>query len=257
MLNTCTNLEITTSEGLGNKRTGYHAIQKRLAKLNGTQCGYCSPGFVMNMHALLESKDGKVTMEEVENSFGGNICRCTGYRPILDAMKSFAVDSNIEIPEECRDIEDLGAKTCPKTGERCAGSCKKSSAIRAPLTYDDGSRWFWPQTLDDVFAAFAELEHEKYMLVAGNTAHGVYRRDPAIKAFVDVNAIADLNQHSITDSSLTLGANLSLTETMAIFEKVAQQPGFEYCQQLWNNFDLIANVPVRNVSAYHIFQLMV
>lgn len=241
-------MEITTSEGLGNKRNGYHPIQKRLAKLNGTQCGYCSPGFVMNMHALLESKKGKVTMAEVENSFGGNICRCTGYRPILDAMKSFATDSNIEIPEECRDIEDLGSKTCPKTGSPCAGSCHANTLKE--LSYADGAHWYWPKSLAEIFNIFDNMAEEKYMLVAGNTAHGVYRRSYDIKNYIDVNSIMELSLHSINDSSLILGANISLTEAMEIFEKAAKQPGFEYCQQLWNHFDLIANVPVRNVSIF-------
>ncbi|XP_017462857.1 PREDICTED: probable aldehyde oxidase 4, partial [Rhagoletis zephyria] len=108
LLNTCADWQITTSEGIGSRRFGYHPIQKRLAKLNGSQCGFCSCGMVMNMYGLLESKGGRVTMAEVENSFGGNICRCTGYRPILDAMKSFAIDSNIELPDnDCGDIEDF------------------------------------------------------------------------------------------------------------------------------------------------------
>ncbi|XP_037946121.1 indole-3-acetaldehyde oxidase-like [Teleopsis dalmanni] len=245
LLNSCADLEITTSEGLGNKREGYHAIQQRLAKMNGTQCGYCSPGFVMNMYALLESKNGKVTMEEVENSFGGNICRCTGYRPILDAMKSFAVDSNIEVPAECQDIEDLKTKTCPKTGGRCSGTC---NGIKKRLTFDDGSQWFWPKSVADIFNAFEQLGGQKYMLVAGNTAHGVYRRSNDIKTFIDVNGVAELKKYALTKDTLTLGGNLSLTEAMEIFTEAAKTSGFEYCKQLWQHFDWIANVPVRNTG---------
>lgn len=240
-------LEITTAEGIGNKREGFHAIQKRLAKMNGTQCGYCSPGFVMNMYGLLKSKNGKVTMEEVENSFGGNICRCTGYRPILDAMKSFAIDSNIEIPDECRDIEDLSSMTCPKTGQSCSGSCNSNKIRDQPLRYDGGEQWFWPNSIQELFKIYSEIKTDNYALISGNTAHGVYRRY-GIDAFIDINAIPELHDYKLTSNCLKLGANLSLTEVMDIFEKAAKTKGFEYCTRLWKHFDLIANVPVRNVS---------
>ncbi|ALC47090.1 CG18522, partial [Drosophila busckii] len=248
LLNTCLGLEVTTTEGLGNKRKGYHAIQQRLTKMNGTQCGYCSPGFVMNMYALLKSTGGKVTMAEVENSFGGNICRCTGYRPILDAMKSFAVDSNIQVPAECADIEDLSNKTCPKTGELCAGSCKKQP--KNVQLYSDGSRWYWPQTISTLFEALQQAEKEQlpYMLVAGNTAHGIYRRSADIKAFIDVRAVGELRGYSLKDNALSLGGNLSLTETMDICRKFEKTAGFEYLSQVWLHLDWIANVPVRNAG---------
>jgi len=247
LLNSCDNLDILTTEGLGNKRDGYHPIQKRLAKMNGTQCGYCSPGFAMNMYALLKSKGGKITMEEVENSFGGNICRCTGYRPILDAMKSFAIDSNIEVPAECRDIEDLSAKMCPKTGQSCSGSCKLGTK-RESVQYSDGSRWFWPISLADIFSAFENIKMDKYILVAGNTAHGVYRRSHDVKNFIDVNGVAELRKYAIGSDTITLGGGLSLTEAMKVFQEASKKAGFEYCQQLWNHFDLIANIPVRNMG---------
>lgn len=98
----------------GNSTKGFHPIQERVAGLHGSQCGFCTPGMVMTLYSSLKSKP-QLTMNELENRFDGNICRCTGYRygrwqviifivsifffwyrPILDAAKSFAVDSDIE-----------------------------------------------------------------------------------------------------------------------------------------------------------------
>ncbi|XP_064547330.1 uncharacterized protein LOC135434622 isoform X2 [Drosophila montana] len=196
----------------------------------------------MNMYGLLEAQGGQVSMAEVENAFGGNICRCTGYRPILDAMKSFAVDSCIKLPAECMDIEDLSARNCPKTGELCAGSC-----VGSTLVHTDGSRWHWPQSLTQLFEALDQVgEQEQFMLVAGNTAHGVYRRPLDIKHFIDLRAVTELQQHSSEPQQLKLGANLSLSQAMDILKDASKQAGFEYLQQLWTHLDLIANVPVRN-----------
>ncbi|XP_037946120.1 xanthine dehydrogenase-like isoform X2 [Teleopsis dalmanni] len=240
LLNSLVNMEITTSEGIGNKRIGYHPIQKMLAKLDGSQCGFCSPGFVMNMYGLLEAKEGKVTTEEVENSFGGNLCRCTGYRPILEAMKSFAADNTYDM---LLDIEELNGKSCKKAGNKCPALQQKPLSR---LIYEDESQWFWPKTFEELFDDLSKVRDNEFMFVGGNTAHGVYRRNENIKSFIDINAIRELKTYHIDNEHLTLGANLSLTETMHIFKEAAQRPGFEYCEQLWKHFDLIANVPVRN-----------
>lgn len=176
----CDGLNITTIEGIGSLMAGYHPIQKALWRFNGTQCGYCSPGMVMNMYSLLEASSGKVTMTQVENSFGGNICRCTGYRPILDAFKSLALDSELD------DIEDLTLESCStkergesscKVMKKCERKCGRSLHSKSREFSDDSDRkWFIVGTLSDLLRILAiETLHTEYMLVAGNTAHGRYR----------------------------------------------------------------------------------
>lgn len=171
-------MDILTIEGIGGKKDGYHPTQQRLAHFNGTQCGYCSPGMVMNMYSLLEAKKGQVSMKEIENSFGGNICRCTGYRPILDAFKSLAVDADEKLVKACQDIEDL-PKVCPKTGNACAGKCSSSEpkvTNKRPvrMVFGDGTEWHKVYNINDIFTIFEQIGEKPYMLVAGNTAHGLF-----------------------------------------------------------------------------------
>lgn len=69
----CQNWKIHTIEGIGNPIQGYHRLQKALAEGNGSQCGFCSGGMVMNMFAL--TKNGPVSAKTIENSFGGRLCQ--------------------------------------------------------------------------------------------------------------------------------------------------------------------------------------
>lgn len=89
-------MAVTTVEGIGSVSSGMSEEQKRLVANNGTQCGYCTPGWISNMHALNKSNEetGSVsTKKEIEAYLDGNICRCTGYRPIVQAFHSFADES--------------------------------------------------------------------------------------------------------------------------------------------------------------------
>ena len=89
---------VTTIEGLSDERGTPHCIALRLAAKNGSQCGYCSPGWVMSMHALLR-REPRPAGSAIEDAFDGHICRCTGYRAILDAMQSFAADRDAADPQ--------------------------------------------------------------------------------------------------------------------------------------------------------------
>lgn len=239
----CHGLSITTIEGLGSKKKGYHAIQERLANFDGSQCGYCSPGFVMNMFSLYTGKYGNVSAEEVEDSFGGNICRCTGYRPILDAFKSFATNSKQNLETLCDDIEDLSLKKCPKSGKICAGRCSSFHVQAA-----ENALWYKAYTLAQVLQILDSIGSQKYRLVAGNTAHGIYRMPYDIEVFIDVSSVTELREHSI-GNTIILGGNITITEWMAILLEAADRmSGFSYCRQVRDHLNRIATVPVRNVG---------
>ncbi|SPO26453.1 probable xanthine dehydrogenase [Ustilago trichophora] len=80
---------VLTVEGIGSS-SNPHPIQERIGKLFGSQCGFCTPGIVMSLYATVRNGYGHLTEEDIEHSLDGCLCRCTGYRPILDAAKSFA-----------------------------------------------------------------------------------------------------------------------------------------------------------------------
>ncbi|XP_049545877.1 uncharacterized protein LOC125957303 isoform X2 [Anopheles darlingi] len=205
---------------------------------------------VMNMYSLLEAKQGKVTMEDVENSFGGNICRCTGYRSILDAFKSMAIDADPKLLAVCQDIEDV-PKICAKSGGRCSGTCSMAAlceeANDIQLSFQGGKEWYKVENVQTVFKIFDKIGTKPYMLVAGNTATGVYRRSSDLEVFIDITSVADLRVHFFNDA-LIIGANVSLTELMTILEEASHSEGYEYCGELVKHLDLVANVPVRNVG---------
>lgn len=241
----CHNTEITTVEGVGNVKKGLHKIQKQLIRNHGIQCGYCSPGMVMNMYSLLESKDHKVSKEEVENSFGGNYCRCTGYRPIMDAFKTLAMDG-----ECCKDIEDIDkVKICSKSNEPCQGKCGNVKG-NLKLKFQDEKIWNRVLEIGDIFDIFEKLgKDDGYMLVAGNIGHAAVKEYKNIKTYIDISAVKALKSFSISENQLELGANSTITEAMDIFSKISEEnPSFKYLSKIYDHFDLIANIAIRNVA---------
>ncbi|KAL6240662.1 hypothetical protein RBB50_012372 [Rhinocladiella similis] len=90
---------LITVEGLGTVDSP-HPLQERIAKLHGSQCGFCTPGIVMSMYAMIRNAWDPASQSfrlsasdiELEGNLDGNLCRCTGYKPILAAAKTFIVD---------------------------------------------------------------------------------------------------------------------------------------------------------------------
>jgi carbon-monoxide dehydrogenase small subunit len=84
----CAEAEVVTIEGLARNRK-LHPIQQAFVDHGAIQCGFCTPGMIMATYALLEANPAP-TVEEIKRGLEGNLCRCTGYRKIIDAVLSLA-----------------------------------------------------------------------------------------------------------------------------------------------------------------------
>ena len=111
-------------------------------------------------------------MEEVENSFGGNICRCTGYRPILTAFKSLCGDVNRELLGQYPDIEDLVVCQREKCGWEYIEKCDEMVKVPTYALLKNSSKWIKVHTLRDLLKTMRSFTSSTYRLVAGNTAQG-------------------------------------------------------------------------------------
>jgi xanthine dehydrogenase/oxidase len=103
----CYGKQVITVEGIGDP-VSPHPIQERFAKGHASQCGFCTPGFVMSLYGLLKLKPNP-TMHDIEDAFDGNLCRCTGYRPILEISRTFSpnneTNSNNNSTNVCKTVE--------------------------------------------------------------------------------------------------------------------------------------------------------
>lgn len=113
-------MHVITVEGLGDCKSGLHPVQESLAQAHGSQCGFCTPGFVMSMYALLRSSKMPPSEEQIEESLAGNLCRCTGYRPIVDAFRVFAKTDDTLYTCSSWENGSVGGPICPSTGQPCS-----------------------------------------------------------------------------------------------------------------------------------------
>ncbi|KAL4802007.1 molybdopterin binding aldehyde oxidase/xanthine dehydrogenase [Aspergillus unguis] len=147
---------VITIEGLGSVDNP-HPLQERIAKLHGSQCGFCTPGIVMSLYALIRNAYDPVTRgytlsaDDIESKghLDGNLCRCTGYKPILEAARTFIredlnattniLPSVLPDKDEPGDSDNLSQKSsCGRPGGCCRDSpgtsCSSASETETDLT---------------------------------------------------------------------------------------------------------------------------
>ncbi|KAJ8719960.1 hypothetical protein PYW07_012003 [Mythimna separata] len=250
----CHGWDIRTIEGLGNKKDGYHTLQKTIAENNATQCGYCTPGWVMMMHGLMESHPNPLTKLEIEKSVSSNLCRCTGYRPILDAFKLLATDADKD-----KRITNITDVSCKPSGGCCqsANNAKEDGwcMVRQDdyheeelmkIELKDKKTWYRPRNLADVCSILKD-NTESYMLVAGNSSKGAYPIEDYPDCLIDVHHLQELRGCEI-DQNCEIGAGCSMTEFMQYLKDNSTKEYFGYFKQCYDHMDLVGHVTLRNVA---------
>jgi xanthine dehydrogenase small subunit len=166
-----------------------HPVQRALVECHGSQCGFCTPGFVMSMWALYETERAP-TRRRIDDALAGNLCRCTGYRPIVDAVqKAYAYAD-----AHPGDRADLAARL---------------AAIQRAGTLElahDGRRAFVPRTAEAL--ADLLLAHPDARLVAGATDVGLWvtKQHQKLPVAIHVSAVDELARVTVSDTHLEIGA---------------------------------------------------
>lgn len=189
---------------------GMNPVAYRLAMNNGSQCGYCSVGFVMNMSEFIVNHP-KATKREIEDAFDGNLCRCTGYRAILTGMKTFASDWTKEDERKrMRCLDDDGARAQLPSDV----VIPFPPGARGPAEPVNAARWHTPTTLDELAAIMHANRSRTVRLVHGNTSYGVYKNEyPATDLFVDIRFVPALNGSPATEgNALVVSAGTSYND---------------------------------------------
>ncbi|CAG5123476.1 unnamed protein product, partial [Candidula unifasciata] len=195
---------------------------------------------------LLKNKP-RPTMKEVEDAFDTTICRCTGYRAILDGMKSFATDAP---NPDVIDIEEMGVKLCSKNGLPCTNLCDD---IRKLLHIGNKEyQWLRPANLTQLTSLLKQYSKQKYRLVFGNTGFGVFK-ELAVKNFdilIDIRGVNELYTVDLDEEFyLTLGANLTLTNLKELFENLTDS-SVPYAKEFADHLLYVASTGVRNLGSW-------
>jgi xanthine dehydrogenase/oxidase len=210
---------VTTTEGIGSVHEGLDPTQYCIAKYNGTQCGFCTPGFVMNTHAFLQQHP-EPSQQEIEDIYGGNLCRCTGYRPLLHGMRTLACDYHPDEDEsqKCQIDPSFKIECKPKLTEINLDQLPAFNLpARALYFKGSGREWYRPNVLEEVhrlkkkFVSAAGRRGVK--LIMGNTASGVYQNEKP-QYLIDMSAIIELGVLQETDSGIRAGASVPIQELM-------------------------------------------
>jgi len=223
--------ELITVESLSQNRD-LHPVQKAMVDHHGSQCGFCTPGFVMSLFALYKT-NAKPSRREIDDALAGNLCRCTGYRPIIAAAEAM-YDGGTD-KEWLR--QPSGKDSTPAERLAVLRGLQRKEGLQLS---SHGRLFFAPTTSDELAAVLAS--HPDATVLAGGTDVGLWvtKQHRELNTVVYTGRVAELNQLGVSTSHIEIGAAVTLTDAMDVI--IAHYPDLD---ELFTRF---ASPPIRNAA---------
>ncbi|MGK6312546.1 xanthine dehydrogenase small subunit [Neorhizobium sp. DT-125] len=196
---------VVTVEHLAGRDGELHPVQQAMVDCHGSQCGFCTPGFVMSLYGLWLS-NGEPTRADIESALQGNLCRCTGYEPIVKAAEQVSRNrpSSLFDPLE-RDRIQIMAKLWSIHAE-----------VDTIVVEKDGARSIVPASA----AAFADIlaEEPEATIVAGATDVGLWvtKQMRQLDPVIFINHLTELQSVTADETGITIGAGVSYTQAFDV-----------------------------------------
>jgi xanthine dehydrogenase small subunit len=213
--------ELVTVESLTPTGAELHPVQQAMVDCHGSQCGFCTPGFVMSLFALYETNKNP-SRRDIDDALAGNLCRCTGYRPIIDAANAMY--------DRTGNSDDLLHPD--KLAEINFGDS---------LHITQGSKQFFAPASADEFADLLS-EHPDATILAGGTDVGLWvtKQHRVLDTVIYTGRVIELCKLETTKTHIGIGAAVTLTDAMDVI--VANYP------DLGELFLRFASPPIRNAG---------
>ena len=248
-----------------------HPAQQAMVQCHGSQCGFCTPGFVMSLFGMYQNHTchGKpISRELAQEELSGNLCRCTGYKPILEAARTMGDLPRVKVDEarllrQLQDLEsargehlesvrsegfvsvrtepvDVPRGFDPSTGSGQARFSPSGTPIGAMPEGGNSAAYMAPRTLQGLLRARAD--HPQAQIVAGCTDVGLWvtKLHREFDRVLDVTRVAELRQVALYADHMDIGAAVPLAD---VFAALAQRRA--QLRVFGNRF---AGLPVRNAG---------
>ncbi|MFT6558415.1 xanthine dehydrogenase small subunit [Sneathiella sp.] len=215
--------ELLTIEDLKSPNGDLHPVQDAMVKNNATQCGFCTPGFVMSIFAERQGRNSK-DAADINDVLAGNLCRCTGYGTIIQAAKDAA--DHADTPS----FDPIKSQTAGHLREL------KNDPSLGYQWHD--RRYFAPKTTEELTALLED--HPNAVLLSGSTDVGLWvsKLHKELKTIIYLGQIEELQQIKLTETDLTIGAGVTYSEAWPVLS--------EHFEDLGELVRRIASTQIRN-----------